>query len=441
MTVGGPSLGVAPVVGRTGDAGDPADAPRGAGMAAVPAARAPLLLVHAGPPWQANGGSVFLDVLAAHVERPCVHLSIALDGHLAVVPETYPRPVHQVVGRGGMRGMGVLARRAPWLGRQLYWGPLYPSVLEHRTRAIAAVVTALRPRRLVFFLNAVEVPLVARALIDRVPVPYATMEWDVLDDAYERLGLTRALQGRAIGRLAALRAGAAARGVASEGMAAFYRRAWNLDALVLRQPVTPTARHDRRGPGAAFVIAVCGNVYAGVEFRALLAGLDRLGWSVGGRPVVLRVIGEVAPEMGPLPDQVTVTGWLPYAESLARLGDADLGYCPYWFDPAYRRIVSTSFPSKLISYLSCGVPVLYHGPREGTPAAFLARYPAGFSVHSLDASAMAAAIDEFGRGPGRAEAAGEAAAAAVGGELSSRTLRERLAVWLGEEQVDEETAA
>lgn len=398
--------------------------------------RAPLVLLHAGPPWQTNGGAVFLDAIAATTERPCVHLFISLEGRAVPVPAEFPRPVWQVTARQGICGMGVLQRGAPWLARQLYWGAVYPLVLDRRTAAVETVIGSLAPHRLLVFLNAVEVPAVAASLAARLGLPYATMEWDLLDVAVDRLQLVGPLHRRAIENLAALRAGAVARAVASEGMAGYYRGELGLDALVLRQPATRVVDRRERDLHGPFVIAVCGNVYAGAEFRALLSALDRLGWTAAGRTIALRVIGELAPDVGPVPEQVQVTGWLPYEESLRRLSEADLGYCPYWFDSERSRIVSTSFPSKLIAYLSCGVPVFYHGPIEGTPTAFLARFPAGVACHTLDPAGIAAALAGVVADPILLASARKAGAAAMSSELSTGTFRDRVVSWVGDEPIE-----
>ncbi len=399
-------------------------------------ALAPLLLVHGGAPWQANGRAVLLDAGAQNAGRPCIHVAISLEGRPLEVPPEFPRPVVQIIGRGGIRGMGLLDRIAPWTARQLFWTALYPALLARRAASSAKDLVAHRPHAMAIFLNAVEVPAVAAALRRAIGVPYSTMEWDLLDEGFDALGLAPAAHRRVIHSLAALRAGAVRRGVASEGMEAFYRRQWGLDALVLRQPATSrkTAQtHDPRGP---FVIALCGNVYAVEEFRCLVDALTRLEWSAVGRPIELRVIGALGPDVGPVPKSVRVTGWVSYEESLAFLGDADLGYCPYWFDPARARVVSTSFPSKLISYLTCGVPVLYHGPEIGTPAAFLAKYPAGFNCHSLDPAMVAETIVGLVRAPERLAAARVAAASAVAYEFSLPTLRHRLTSWLATEETE-----
>jgi hypothetical protein len=288
----------------------------------------------------------------------------------------------------------------------------------------------LGPHRLGVFLNSVEMPIVARELVRRLGVPYSTMEWDLLDVAVDELGLSSLLHRRSIADVAALRAGAAERGVASEGMQRLYREQWGLDSVVLRQAAeSPAGPRRARGDGP-FVIAVCGNVYAVEEFSCLLAALDRLGWAVAGRALELVVIGVVDPAVGPVPAQVRVTGWVGYEESLRALGEADLGYCPYWFAAERRRAVATSFPSKLISYLTCGVPVFYHGPEAGTPAAFLSRYPAGVTCHSLDPAVVAASIGDLVASPGKLLSAQKAADAVIAGELSAHTLQRRLGRWL-----------
>jgi glycosyltransferase involved in cell wall biosynthesis len=264
-------------------------------------------------------------------------------------------------------------------------------------------------------------------------IPYSTMEWDLLDGTIGALDLVGPLQRREVGRVAALRERAASRGVASEGMVDHYRTTWSLDSIVLRQPATRVSAAPRleRARGERLVIAVCGNVYAPAEFQVLLAALDRLGWSIGGRPVDVQVIGQMAVDVGPLPARVTVSGWVSYEESLARLAGADVGYCPYWFDPRRAALVATSFPSKFISYLTCGVPVFYHGPATGTPAAFLSRYPAGIACHSLDPDTVADALGRFAGSPERLHAARRAADQAIEEELSAETLRGRIASLIG----------
>jgi hypothetical protein len=390
-----------------------------------------VLIVHAGPPWQTNGGSVFLDQFAALADRPCAHLVISLEGRPMDVPAWFDRPVVQVCARGGVRGLGVLQRLSAWAARHVYWWALYPRLLARETRGVLDAVRALGPTHAIIVLNALEVPLVARTLIDALKVPYSTMEWDLLDVAINELELTEPLQQHQLDRVSRLRRRARSRGVASEGMVNYYRSTWGLDSVVLRQTATrrPVATPERSAPDP-LVIAVCGNVYAAEEFTALLAGLDRLGWVIGGRPVEVRIIGQIVVDVGPLPPGVSVTGWVSYTESLARLADADLGYCPYWFDPRRATLVATSFPSKFISYLTCGVPMFYHGPATGTPAAFLVRYPAGVSCHSLDPAVVAKTLLAFASSPERLAAARRAADRAIDEELSAATLRGRIAALL-----------
>ncbi len=397
-----------------------------------PATLAPIVLLHAGSPWQENGGSVFLDAIAEHCGRPCVHAAISLEGHAVEVPRGFPRPVVQAVARGGVRGFGVLRDISPWLERQIYWGVVSPRSLVASTRRIARQLAALRPCRLAVFLNSIEMPIVAAELARQLDIPYVTMEWDLMEVAVDRLDLAGPIRRRAVGALQALRRGAVRRGVASEGMESMYRERWGLDAIVLRQPARAINHSRPPDPRRPMVIAVCGNIYAVDEFRSFVRALDSLGWAVEGRALELLVIGPAGNEVGPLPAQVRVTGWVPFAESLQYLRTADLGYCPYWFDERQADIVATSFPSKLISYLSCGVPVFYHGPANGSPAKFLTRYPAGVVCTTKDAGTISTEVARFLTSPDRLLLARRAAEAALTREFSLEILQERMAVWLSD---------
>jgi hypothetical protein len=70
-------------------------------------------------------------------------------------------------------------------------------------------------------------------------------------------------------------------------------------------------------------------------------------------------------------------------ETIKILNDSDIGYLPYWLDANRLQTVGKTFPNKISVYLAAGIPILYHGPIEGSPERFLSKYPAGMSCHSL----------------------------------------------------------
>jgi hypothetical protein len=395
----------------------------------APARRPRILLVHGNAPWQPNGGGVFLEEMCAHAACDFAHLTIGLEGRAYEVPRDFPRPVIQLAARGGLRGMGVLKRTLPVTGAAVETGVVRPLQLRRRLRAVRDELVSFAPDRLVLFMNAVEVSMLAPALLRLLPVPYVTMEWDLLEAGVQRAGGGRTVTRRMLASVDRLRRGAAARGVASEGMAAHYRRAWGLDSVVLRQTIRP-ARRERSSDGDVFRLAICGNVYAEDEFRALLAALGLTRWRLGGRPAELHVIGVVPPSLEPLPPQVRVTGWVSYERSLEMLGDMDMGYCPLWFDPEHPLWVETCFPSKLISYMAAEVPVFYHGPASGTPARFIERYPVGTSCHTWEPGAIARALDDAASSPEMLRRAREAVRDVVAHEFAPEILRSRLRAFL-----------
>jgi hypothetical protein len=73
----------------------------------------------------------------------------------------------------------------------------------------------------------------------------------------------------------------------------------------------------------------------------------------------------------------------------------DIAYLPYWLDEKYHYVTQMCFPTKLTTYLAAGVPILYHGPSDGSPARFLAKYPAGIGCHTADSADIIKTIERF----------------------------------------------
>ena len=99
------------------------------------------------------------------------------------------------------------------------------------------------------------------------------------------------------------------------------------------------------------------------------------------------------------PARIEFLGWHSTTDAVRILASCDICYVPYWFDEAFRPGVELSFPNKVSLYLAAGRPILYHGPRRGTPTRFLERWPVGVACHSLEVQPIVetlatAAIDE-----------------------------------------------
>jgi glycosyltransferase involved in cell wall biosynthesis len=136
------------------------------------------------------------------------------------------------------------------------------------------------------------------------------------------------------------------------------------------------------------VIGMAGQLYADVEWSALLNALDVLQWKLCGRQVRVRLLGRWAGIGASGRMNVEFLGWRPQDETVTLMSEADILFCPYWFDPAYETEARLSFPSKLTTYLAAGRPVLFFGPPYASPARFLESEGAGLCCTALDRNTL-----------------------------------------------------
>lgn len=148
----------------------------------------------------------------------------------------------------------------------------------------------------------------------------------------------------------------------------------------------------------AFVIAMAGQIYAIEEFRALLMGLNYLNWAYKGKKIYLDIYAPYIPHIEmpfAIPGNVRVKGWRAQSELLVELHNADLLYCPYWFDEEVAVVSHTSFPSKLSTYLSAKRPVVVHGPSYASPVVFVKENHAGYCWEKRDGVYIANGIKKI----------------------------------------------
>jgi glycosyltransferase involved in cell wall biosynthesis len=157
----------------------------------------------------------------------------------------------------------------------------------------------------------------------------------------------------------------------------------SLDPSVARQP----APHLRI-PGE-LAIGMAGQFYANDEWNALVRALDRAGWQVSGRKVVLRVMGHDYPKLDVSQGHLDFLGWQPQEKVVGILSDqCDLLYCPYPYAADMAPVAKMSFPSKIPTYLAAGRPIVFHGPDYAAPASYLRERNAGFVARALEPDAI-----------------------------------------------------
>jgi hypothetical protein len=133
----------------------------------------------------------------------------------------------------------------------------------------------------------------------------------------------------------------------------------------------------------ALVVYFMGSLHISytATIESLLGGLDAIGSSArficrGGRPP----IGDHARlEVRPYADEAAVQ---------ADLDDVDIVYLPLPFGREHTDFVRLSLPTKLVTYLASGRPLLVHGPADSTSAALVRAHDAGVVIDSLDAQAV-----------------------------------------------------
>jgi glycosyltransferase involved in cell wall biosynthesis len=145
--------------------------------------------------------------------------------------------------------------------------------------------------------------------------------------------------------------------------------------------------------GDQLTIGLAGQVYATKEWEALVTALDAVDWRIGHRDVHIRLLGRHRPPLSDArPGRIQFLGWHTQPDSIRLLSEADILYCPYWFDKVFETEARLSFPSKLTTYFAAGRPVLFHGPPYASAAVFLKDNEAGFTCHSNESAQIVDAL-------------------------------------------------
>jgi hypothetical protein len=94
-------------------------------------------------------------------------------------------------------------------------------------------------------------------------------------------------------------------------------------------------------------------------------------------------------------DFIDIRSFLPYADLVNELQKCDLLYLPMLFHGPSIEINTTSFPSKIITYLNCKVPILNHSPILSSTHHFVDKFDIGFSINSDNASDVCSSLESL----------------------------------------------
>ena len=186
--------------------------------------------------------------------------------------------------------------------------------------------------------------------------------------------------------------GATSVSVISTNMQERYRADFGIHSVVLRPVAVASAQARKPRKGSMLRIVFAGSLYAKVEWNAFLKALAGVKWRIAGKRVVVYFVGAFPLRGASLDRHVKKLGYLPADEAVAICRKCDIAYLPYWLTGTNSMVAATSFPSKLSLYLSCGLPVLNHGPQTSEVSRLMRDYEIGVSCHSLDVDEIAAAL-------------------------------------------------
>lgn len=137
-------------------------------------------------------------------------------------------------------------------------------------------------------------------------------------------------------------------------------------------------------------IGYAGTILVEGVFELFVAALESIR-SALSKPVELHLFGahSYAERAWFKRDWITEHGNLREAELLTKLRECDWGIAPMALtdhDPRYNRF---SFPTKFISYLAAGLPIITLGHRESSVMKLVAQYDVGLSTSASDVNVLA----------------------------------------------------
>lgn len=142
--------------------------------------------------------------------------------------------------------------------------------------------------------------------------------------------------------------------------------------------------HGRQGPRESFLLA--GSGYSWREINEMCAALD-------GSSHKLVVAGRTSR----LVRRSDSLNFMVHGqeERLGRLsGQFVASYIPYWRAGLKSRFVQSAFPSKLSTSVAVGLPILYHGPADGSPCTLLRDDRMGWHLERVGSSELASIVEE-----------------------------------------------
>ena len=120
--------------------------------------------------------------------------------------------------------------------------------------------------------------------------------------------------------------------------------------------------------GNTLRIAFSGQSYAMKEIKSFVEFLNHQKWKIGTRNIELHVFGLNGVQEHP---KIIHHGWIEAEELVKKLQHCEMAFLPYPSSKEMLEVAQNSFPSKLATYVSASLPVIYIGPYDASVAPIL----------------------------------------------------------------------
>jgi len=142
--------------------------------------------------------------------------------------------------------------------------------------------------------------------------------------------------------------------------------------------------------GPIIQIVFIGQTYSKLELKEFLTYLEDMEWLIGEKEVQLHVYGN---SFFPESKNIIQHGWLSYEELAQEIQKYDAAFLPYPRSREFEDVAKQSFPSKLATYVTANLPIIYLGPSYSSFAPFIEEI--GISLGKIKAGIWGSAILEL----------------------------------------------
>lgn len=272
----------------------------------------------------------------------------------------------------------------------------------------------------------------AMPLAAALGVPLRVTVWDDVAHNTRHFGLDRLTAAHVSRRFAEALRGSIGLAVIGETMLSEYRRRYGSEGVIVRHGVASVdSEASIAGTDGPVRIGFAGSVSARSAFELLLSTLDRMGWSIDGRRVILTVMGPAFDFRSGVERNIECLGWRAVEDTIRILSACTLNYLPQPFEPEWEPFSRLSFPSKLTTYLAAGAPVLLHAPEYASLPEFYREHPFGACCLSLDSQSLEQAIRLLALQDDARSSAKNAGRQALAREFTRDRFRESFAEFMG----------